>query len=64
SSDRGNRIVSELRSLNEGGETIFVQKDISLLAHVDEVCKEIEQKEKKIHMLFLTAGFMSLRGRN
>ncbi|KAL2350618.1 hypothetical protein BJ546DRAFT_381950 [Cryomyces antarcticus] len=64
SSDRGNRIVSELRSLNEGVETIFVQKDISLLAHVDEVCKEIEQKEKKIHMLFLTAGFMSLRGRN
>ncbi|TKA78794.1 hypothetical protein B0A49_01686, partial [Cryomyces minteri] len=62
--DRGNRIVSELRSLNEGGEVIFIQRDVSLLAHVDEVCKEIEQKEKKIHMLFLTAGFMSLRGRN
>ncbi|KAK4544232.1 hypothetical protein LTR36_004442 [Oleoguttula mirabilis] len=62
--DRGNKIVSELREINPQGEAIFLQKDISLLRSVDEICDELKRREKKIHCLFLTAGYMTLRGRN
>ena len=31
---------------------------------VDEVCDELKKRERKIHCLFLTAGYMTLRGRN
>lgn len=31
---------------------------------MDEVCAELSQREKKIHCLFLTAGYMTLKGRN
>lgn len=37
---------------------------MSLFKNVDEVCAELSRREKKIHCLFLTAGYMTLRGRN
>ena len=50
--------------MNPEGEAIFVEKDISILRNVDEVCDELRQKEPKINCLFLTAGYMTLRGRD
>ena len=60
---RGNAVVKLLRDLNPEGEAFFLQKDISLLQSVDEICAELKQREKKVHCLFLTAGYMTLRGR-
>lgn len=34
-----------------------------MLKNVDELCAELRQREPKIHCLFLTAGYMTLRGR-
>ena len=34
------------------------------MRNVDELCAELKQRESKIHCLFLTAGFMTLRGRS
>ncbi|KAK5119848.1 hypothetical protein LTR85_007174 [Meristemomyces frigidus] len=64
SEEKGNQIVNELKEINPQGEAIFVQKDISLLRNVDEVCDDLKKREEKIHCLFLTAGYMTLRGRN
>lgn len=64
SEENGNRIVDELKQINPEGEAIFIQKDISLLRSVDEVCDELKKREWKVNCLFLTAGYMTLRGRN
>lgn len=61
---RGNRICNELHEMNPEGKAIFIQCDVSLLRNVDELCAELREREPKIHCLFLTAGFMTLRGRN
>lgn len=52
-----------LKELNPEGEAFFIQKDVSLLRNVDELCIELRQRERKINCLFLTAGYMTLKGR-
>ncbi|KXT17564.1 hypothetical protein AC579_6177 [Pseudocercospora musae] len=64
SEERGNKICNELHEINGEGKAIFLQRDISLLKNCDELCAELREREPKIHCLFLTAGFMTLRGRN
>lgn len=49
--------------MNPDGEAIFMQKDVSLLRNVDELSAEFKRLESKIHCLFLTAGYMTLKGR-
>lgn len=63
SEKKGQKIVEELLEINPEGEVIFLQKDISLLRNVDEICEEIMKAEEKINCLFLTAGYMTLKGR-
>jgi NAD(P)-dependent dehydrogenase (short-subunit alcohol dehydrogenase family) len=60
----GNRICNELHELNPEGQAIFIQCDISTLRNVDELCARLREREPKIHCLCLTAGYMTLRGRN
>ncbi|CAK4030972.1 Hypothetical predicted protein [Lecanosticta acicola] len=64
SQDKGKRVCNELQELNPDGKAFFIEKDISLMRNVDELCAELMQRESKIHCLFLTAGFMTLRGRS
>lgn len=47
-----------------GSKATFIQVDVSLLKNVDDVCRDIQKREDKINILFLTAGYMTLRGRN
>ena len=61
SKDAGDRITAECKALNPEGEYVFIQADVSLIRVVDDVCEEIEAKEKTINILFLTAG--TLNGR-
>lgn len=57
------KIIEDVTKDKEGAECHFIKCDITLLKNVDEACREIVRKEKKIHVLFLTAGFLTLRGR-
>jgi len=59
SQEAADRIVDECQKLNPSGEYIFIPADISLIQNVDEVCKEIQGKEKYINLLFLTQGTLS-----
>jgi len=63
SQDKADSLCKELEDLNPGSQAIFIQKDISILKNVDEVCEELQRREKKINILFLSAGYMSLSGR-
>jgi hypothetical protein len=62
--DKGNAVVAELHAINGGGRATFLQKDISLISNVDELCAEIRQREPKINCVFLTTGYMTLKGRD
>lgn len=50
--------------LNPEGTVNFIKADTSLLKTVDVVCKEIQAKEDKINVLFLTSGYLTLAGRD
>lgn len=50
------RITAECRQLNPEGEFIFIQADVSLIRNVDEVCRELKNKEKSIDLLFMSCG--------
>jgi NADP-dependent 3-hydroxy acid dehydrogenase YdfG len=60
SQDAADKIVAECKTLNPGGEFIFVKADVSLIHVVDEVCKDIKAKEKVLNLLFLSQGVMSM----
>ncbi|KAH0361362.1 hypothetical protein KCU65_g8751, partial [Aureobasidium melanogenum] len=64
SQDKADNLCKELEDLNPGSKAIFINKDISVLKNVDDVCLELQRREKKINILFLSAGYMSLSGRN
>jgi NADP-dependent 3-hydroxy acid dehydrogenase YdfG len=49
-------IIADCRQSNPGGEFVFIQKDLDLLKNTNEAVKEIKAKEKKINILFLSAG--------
>ena len=54
------RIVSELKTLNSGGEYIFIQEDVSLIAGVDKVCQQIKARETAINLLVQSQGSFDL----
>ncbi|THY15476.1 hypothetical protein D6D02_03941 [Aureobasidium pullulans] len=64
SQDVADKLCKELEDLNPGSKAVFIKKDISILKNVDEVCEELQRREKKINILFLSAGYMSLGGRS
>ncbi|KAH6974588.1 hypothetical protein BKA56DRAFT_554789 [Ilyonectria sp. MPI-CAGE-AT-0026] len=60
---RASALVRELETLNPAAKISFIQSDLTLLRNVDDVCRRIVEKETKINLLFMTAGFLSLQGR-
>lgn len=58
SKESGNRIRTDLQKLNPKGEYIYISVDVSLLRSVDDVCREIKEKEAAINLLFLSTGTM------
>ncbi|KAJ5776311.1 uncharacterized protein N7511_001322 [Penicillium nucicola] len=50
------RITAECRQINPDGEYTFIQADLSLIRNVDDVCREIQRREKRINLLFLSCG--------
>ncbi|KAL3434160.1 hypothetical protein BDV09DRAFT_186085 [Aspergillus tetrazonus] len=56
--------VRSIRALNPSAEVIFLLSDISLLKNVDQVCKQIASRERYVNILFMTPGYLTLRGRD
>jgi NAD(P)-dependent dehydrogenase (short-subunit alcohol dehydrogenase family) len=62
--DEATRITQEFDQLNPSSKTTFIKADASLLRTVDKACAEIQAQEPKINLLFMTCGYMTLKGRN
>ncbi|KAI9039357.1 uncharacterized protein KD926_009500 [Aspergillus affinis] len=56
--------ITSIRSINPSAKTTFLQSDISLLKNVDRVCAQIAASERKVNLLFMTPGYMTLKGRD
>lgn len=52
-----------MKTINPSAQPTFLQADISLLKNVDSVCAEMAAKESKLNLLFMTPGYMTLKGR-
>jgi short-subunit dehydrogenase len=63
SQTEADRITAEFKELNSKSKVHFIRSDVSLLRNVDKVCDEIKSKEKKINLLVLTPGILTLQGR-
>ncbi|MCJ1382097.1 hypothetical protein MMC17_005209 [Xylographa soralifera] len=61
---QASKIIQELQGINPEGKISFVKSDVSLLRNVDKACEEIQIKEDRINLLFLSAGFLSMKGRD
>lgn len=64
SESRASQIIEDLRALNPDGQVSFVKGDLSRLHEVDQACKTIQAKEKKINLLVLSAGILTTKGRD
>lgn len=62
SQEAGDRIAAECKTLNSEGEYIFIKADTSLLCNVDDVCRDIKNKEKAVNLLFLSTGSLISKG--
>ena len=56
--------IASIKTINPSAQPTFLQTDISLLKNVDSVCAEIAAREKKLNLLFMTPGYITLKGRD
>jgi NADP-dependent 3-hydroxy acid dehydrogenase YdfG len=56
SQSAADRIIGECKELNPDGTFVFIQKSMELMKNVAEVADEIKSKEKKVNLLFHSAG--------
>ncbi len=55
--------IAELHALNPRAEIIWTEAEIALLADVRRVCELIREKEPRVDLLFLSAGYAPFGGR-
>jgi NAD(P)-dependent dehydrogenase (short-subunit alcohol dehydrogenase family) len=63
SAERVNEYLDRLRAQNPRVDFIWTVGDISLLSEVKRICVELREKEKSLDLLFLSAGYAPLGGR-
>ncbi|KAJ6010161.1 hypothetical protein N7522_005177 [Penicillium canescens] len=54
--EQASKIAQDIQGHNLHADMIFLNKDVSRLRAVDEVCQEIKVKEKEVDLLFLSTG--------
>ncbi|KAF2817478.1 short-chain dehydrogenase/reductase [Mytilinidion resinicola] len=61
--EEATKITQEFDKINPESKTTFVKADLSLLRNVDKACSEIQAREPKVNLLFMTAGYFTTKGR-
>ncbi|TVY34108.1 Oxidoreductase [Lachnellula subtilissima] len=56
-------LLATLRQSNPTGTYTLITADVSLVCEIDKVVKAITQKESRIDIVFMSAGFMTFKGR-
>jgi hypothetical protein len=52
---------TELESLNTSNKIVFIQTEVSLVSGVDDACKQIAEKEKRVYF-YMSAGKVPFEG--
>lgn len=63
SAARTQSLISELQTLNRKVDIIWLEGEVSLLADVKRICSDIEAKESRLDLLYLSAGYPPWSGR-
>ncbi|KAL2808432.1 hypothetical protein BJX63DRAFT_35110 [Aspergillus granulosus] len=58
------KAIEELEKVNADSRVSFVKCDVSLLRRVDEACRNIQEKEKKVNLLVLSPGAVATKERD
>lgn len=53
-------IISDLEKINPQGTYIPIKSEFSLLKNVDAACDEFKSKEKSLHLLFMSPGYLKV----
>jgi NAD(P)-dependent dehydrogenase (short-subunit alcohol dehydrogenase family) len=61
--DSHEKLLASLRKTKLDGVYHLIRGDVSPISEVDKAIEEIKEKETKLDLLFLSAGFMSFEGR-
>jgi NADP-dependent 3-hydroxy acid dehydrogenase YdfG len=64
SQEQADLLKTEFSEINPDSQVNFIKSDVALLRNVDAVCEEIKAKEEKINLLFLSAGILTMKGRD
>ncbi|KAF4635675.1 hypothetical protein G7Y89_g2408 [Cudoniella acicularis] len=56
-------LLTSLRQSNPTGTYNLITADVSLVSEIDKVVNAISQKETRVDILFMSAGFMAFEGR-
>jgi NAD(P)-dependent dehydrogenase (short-subunit alcohol dehydrogenase family) len=56
-------LLASLRQSHPSGSYNLITADVSLIYEIDEIVKAIGQKESKVDILVMSAGFMAFEGR-
>jgi hypothetical protein len=59
-----NRIIEECKALNKDGKVEFMAANVTELAEVDRVCKEIIKRENHLNLIIQSQGNLTLKGRD
>ncbi|VVT56196.1 uncharacterized protein SAPINGB_P004888 [Magnusiomyces paraingens] len=62
SAEAGAKVVAQIESINPEANAQFVTCDITLIKEVDKLCDTLLANESTINLLYLSAGFVSLKG--
>lgn len=61
----GQAVLDKLKEINpsDKAQYYFKKHDVTLIRDCDELCKALNASEKKVNLLFLSAGFLTTAGR-
>jgi NADP-dependent 3-hydroxy acid dehydrogenase YdfG len=59
--EAGKRVTEELKNTNPQGTYVFLPADVSQFKNVDEVCQQVQAREKALDLLFLSPGTIAFK---
>ena len=61
--ERSRVFIEELHAINPKAEVLWTEGEVSLLTEVKRVCEVIKERESRVDLLFLSAGYAPFAGR-
>lgn len=60
SQEAGDRLTAECAAINPSGTYVFIKRETTLMRDVDEICKDLADREEVINLLLLSVGTLQI----